>query len=218
MSQFKIIALSGWKGSGKDEVAKYLKQQYFIHRVALADPLKAQVASEFNIPLEWCHDPDYKEKPIVGLPVAPKDKFSEAIVELLKNELKLGYWTPRALCILKGSTCRAVDSDHWLKATIKDIKDEMADPSCIDLPNVVAWANGVAITDVRYRSEMEALKKEFPNIACIRINRHASINTTDPSERDLDDYSFDYVIENKGTIKQLHKAIDEVMDAISKKS
>ncbi len=223
----KIFALSGFKQSGKDTAAEYLIKNHNFCKIAFADPLKDMVAVEYNIPREHCDDPKLKEAPLEQYPVIPKDDFtlnlskwlykefrtteghmpsdyyidnSGAFLGVIGRDIKQLYWTPRSLCILKGSTNRAVDSGYWVNRAIEYIKSEIEDPSCNNTGN---WHEGVVISDCRYRNEIEQLKQAFgKNLVTIRINRFDSVNSTDPSERDLDNYKFDLVIDNKGTLEE----------------
>lgn len=198
----RVIALSGWKGSGKDTVADYILKNYNAKRVAFADPLKDMVAEEYGIPREDMDDPKKKDAPIFHLPVNPQDDFSLIIADFMKKEFRFEgithYWTPRALCILKGSTNRAVTSDYWVKRAISNIVKSDADV-CV-------------ITDMRYHSELEQLEYAFRSeLVTIRINRFDSSPSTDPSERDLDDADLDYSLNNRGTIEETHEKIKLIL-------
>jgi cytidylate kinase len=67
-----IVAVSGWKGSGKDTAAKILVEKYGFRRVAFADVLKDMVADQYGIVRSHCDDPAFKEKPIMSMPASPK--------------------------------------------------------------------------------------------------------------------------------------------------
>ena len=221
----KVIAISGWKRSGKDTIAEQLIKEHQFKRIAFADPLKDSVAQEYGIPRSHCDDPEFKEKPILHLPLAPKDAFGLGVAKLIYKECRtedgktpfdhwqdpsgafLGvysygsafteretvaqlYWTPRALCILKGSVNRAVRSDFWVKAAIDAIK---ANPDGL-----------FVISDLRYKSELTQLKQAFgKDILTVRVNRFDECNSQDASERDLDNGIFDVTIENRGTLEEL---------------
>jgi len=226
----KVLAISGYKRSGKDTAAAYLVENGYL-RVSFADVLKDMVASEYDIPRSHCDDPEHKEAPILTLPVIPKDDFTFKVANMLFEELRtengsraiepyidpsgafLGvmgrdvaqlYWTPRALCILKGSINRAVDSGYWVNRTIDNILN-------ISLENDTRHIaeNLFVISDLRYRSEVEQLKQAFgKNLVTVRINRFEHASSTDPSERDLDNHKFDITIENTGTLDELYYKLD----------
>lgn len=228
----KLIAISGWKRSGKDTIAGELINAHEFKRVAFADPLKDSVAKEYNIPREHCDDPAFKEAPILHLPLSPKDAFGLGAAQLIYKECRtadgktpfdnwidpsgafLGvysngsafteretvgqlYWTPRALCILKGSINRVVRSDYWVKAAIDQIKNN---------------PGNYVISDLRYQSELVQLKQAFGrDIVTVRVNRFDDCNSQDASERDLDNGVFDVTIENRGTLEELLAKVKELV-------
>jgi len=228
----KVIALSGFKQSGKDTSADYLVDTYNFEKFSFAETLKDMVAQQYDIPREWCDDNKYKEEPILKYPVDPKDDFSKAICKLLKNEFSYfetyknafgpdlnipKYWTPRSLCILEGSVKRSVNSGYWIKRIIDKIKqpwnEALAWSERDQLPPVEM---NFVISDLRYRSEAEQLKQEFgDDLIIIRLDRFDNINSNDPSERDLDNYKFDYIIRNRGTKQELYSELDKIYGNIS---
>jgi len=98
------------------------------------------------------------------------------------------YWTPRALAILEGSVARAVDPNFWVKT--------------------LDTSRSIVVSDWRFKSEYYALLdlvgKEF--IRTVNIKRAAN-TSNDASERDLEGFDFDLVIDNTGTINQLEQAL-----------
>lgn len=226
----KVIAVSGWKRSGKDTVAEYLIENHSAFRTAFADPLKNMVSKEYDIPLEYVYDQKLKESPILQYPVIVTDKFIRGYCKLLKDEFRKAngkkpkkmvtaegkswlksfgvvveantmepvYWTPRALCIAKGSGNRSVDGYYWNNRTAKEAKE--SDSALVVIP------------DLRFKTEAEFLKKTFPDLLLIRINRFTDVDSNDPSERDLDDYTgFDHIIDNKGTLEELYAKIEAIL-------
>lgn len=232
----KCIAISGWKRSGKDTAAERLINNHDFCRVAFADPLKDMVAEEFKIERSYCDDPKFKEAPLLQYPVMPKDDFSLNIAKMMYKEFRteeghppmdyhvdasgafigvLGrdarqlYWTPRALCILKGSVNRSVDSSYWVGRALEYIQSELEDPSC---NSSGAWHEGVVVSDLRYRSEVEQLRNALgKNLLTVRVNRFEDCQSSDPSERDLDNYKFDVVLDNKGTLEEFLVKVDKLI-------
>jgi hypothetical protein len=219
----KIVAVSGWKFSGKDTVAKYLIDNNGYSRVAFADTLKYMVEDQYpGVTKAMCDNPATKESPLLQYPVLPKDEYSlhlskfmigefrdakgrrvsdyhidrsGAFLGLINNEAVQLYWTPRALCILEGSTKRTVTSDYWVQKAIDEMNNY----------------NLVVISDLRYRSEIQQLRQAFgKNLVTVRVNRFDQSPSTDASERDLDNEKFDVVIENKGTLEELFQKVKEL--------
>lgn len=206
----KVVAISGWKKSGKDLATNVLVDRFGAKRVSFADPLKDMVAKEYGIDRSWMDSPVYKEAPLLNLPVLTKDDFTRNLVEFMAGEFRNKdglapgdtstakdgrlfcnsedpsefFWTPRALCILKGSANRAVDSGYWTKKAISEIENSESDL--------------VVISDLRYRSESEQLRKTFgSDLVTVRVDRFDSTESRDPSENDLNDYRFDYKLNNR---------------------
>jgi hypothetical protein len=210
-----VLAISGWKGSGKDAMASYLVNNYKARRIAFADPLKDMVATEYGISRDYMDDPKHKEAPLLNLPVNPQDKFSKNVTDFMMGEFrdKNGnkatdsdgsskpkmYWTPRALCILKGSINRSVDSSYWVKKAISVINEDTETDIFV-------------VSDLRYKSEMLQLAEAFhEQVQFIRIERYESSPSNDPSERDLDDAKFNVTFYNKTTLNNFFEDIDSMM-------
>lgn len=215
----KVIALSGWKGSGKDEAAKVLVEMGY-KRYAFADVLKEIVADTYNVSVDRMHNQELKERPILSLPVITTDRWSYAIHSMLKDEFAAVefsedsddddgkvirrvqyFWTPRALCILEGSIKRSVSPFHWTSTVIREMN------STIDKGVQMKYV----ITDMRYRSELGQLREAYgDNLLTVRINRFDQCFSTDASERDLDDGQFDVVVYNRTTLEDFHNKIKEL--------
>ena len=225
-----VVTLSGWKGSGKDLAAEYLIERYGFQRVAFADPLKDTVADQFNLDRKSIDNRFQKEAPLLELPVTPKDAFSRHVAGFLLGEFAFEdgskptvqqmsapslnssdiiafmadfgqlYWTRRALCILEGSTKRTADPEYWIKQAVLQMK-----------------ANGrYVISDARFKNEISTLAQLLPNsLTIIRIERFADTQSQDPSERDLDDYSFPFRINNlqseNRTIEEVYAQVNSIM-------
>ena len=65
------------------------------------------------------------------------------------------------------------------------------------------------ITDMRFKNELESVKKNCG--ITVRINRPNSIIIDHPSETELDNEQFDYVIENNGTLEDFEQKIDDLL-------
>jgi hypothetical protein len=210
----KIVLLSGWKRSGKDTAAKYLIEKGYERR-AFADSLKDDVAKFLGIRRSDMDDETFKETAILDRPVAAYDAFSKMVAEFLAPEFRTRdkkkasttgwvdnklfaiefkgfvteglqlYWTPRAACIFIGSVGRAYNANHWVDRALKDV------------------SKNTVVSDFRYKSEYDRVVQLFgkENICTVRINRFDTVDSKDDSERNLDDFEFDYVIDNKSSIE-----------------
>lgn len=193
ISKPTIVAISGWKYSGKDTIAQYLIENYGARRLAFADSLKDLCSRLFEVERTKFDNPATKEIPVAQLPVQSKDDFSRHVNSFMQGEFKEFFWTPRALCILVGSCMRAADPDIWVKQAVRQ-----AEPGKL-----------YVISDARYRNEINSLKASGANVISVRINRFDTSPSTDPSERDLDNFDFDITIENRQTLEDLYKNLQE---------
>lgn len=229
-----IVCFSGWKGSGKDSLAAHLIEKYQAVRVSFADPLKDMVAEEYEIDRASLDDPKRKESPLLHLPVDPKDGFSKNLSEFLFKEFTFStgekpigfsyendkfygdhsnggafslFWSPRALAILKGSSNRAVRPDFWTNKAFDKTEQLLKDGTKI-----------VVISDLRYKSEMKQITDRFKDeVVSIRINRFKESPSQDPSERDLDDSTFDYYIDNTHSLENSYNQLNDILNRIVRK-
>lgn len=195
----RIIAVSGWKGSGKDTLASHLVSAHGYEQLSFANALKDSVAKQYNIHRSMMDDPLLKDEPLLHLPVIPSDPFTQKMHVLLADFISSGYWTPRALCVLEGSIKRAVYANYWVSRVVEVIKQN---------PD-----KKYVISDLRYQSEADTLRMLIPEdeLLVMRIHRYQDMYVTDPSERDLDNYKFDLQIANLGSIDDFKKNIDTVL-------
>lgn len=240
----KLIAISGWKRSGKDTAGELLINSYGFSRISFAGPLKDKVAADFNMTREEQDDQSLKEQPLFDYPVIPKDEFALNLVKFMykefrdakgripldlhvdasgavmgvmeypgifskQEELAQLYWTRRAMQILEGSGKRTVDSNYWVKQAIDKIDKKTRQAGVLKMGTPL-----FVITDLRYKSEVEPLRAAFgKDLLTVRVNRFDSTESTDPSERDLDNYKFDVVLENKGTLEEFLNKVKEIANA-----
>ena len=193
-----LILVSGWRNSGNDTTADFISKTFDFKKVSFAAPLKDMVAIQYGIPRESLDDRVLKESPLMQYPILDKDGFSENIHQYMTKEHRvvhgIAYHTPRSLAILEGSVKRSVDPDYWVNKAM------------------MALGEKSVIADWRYPSEFDGASKYFDGkIVTLRINRFDSCESVDPSERALDDFSFDHVIENRGLLIQLEAKIEDIV-------
>ena len=219
----KVLALNGFKQSGKDTIAQYLVENHGYQRLAFGDGLKDLTCKLYTVDREALDSSKLKEEPLLGYPVLPKDDFSLNVAKFMYKEFRTMYgrtpddyfidssgafmgmynchpiqlfWTPRALAILTGSVARTVDTTYWTSKVINTINN--------------SFDNKFVISDLRYRSELNQLQQAFSKkLTTVRISRYATVGSNDPSERDLIDTKFDIELSNYGSLEQLYKDIEE---------
>ena len=177
--QPKLIGISGKAGHGKDTAAKLLP----VARVAFADALKRDAF--------WT---------LIQAPLSPYLGVFESMdprpdpITFINNIKHLPV--VRAFLQNYGQAMRHAQPDYWIVRLFRNL-----DP--------VAF--GYAITDVRYPNEADAIKHRGGIV--VRVWRPNFDNDLTPeaqahdSETALDDYPFDAVLVNDGTLDQLREEI-----------
>jgi dephospho-CoA kinase len=178
------IALSGRLRSGKDTVAHHLYIRHGFDRIAFGTALKRIAHDTFP----WVSE------------------FSK----------------PRALYQSVGQLMRQIEPDVWIKHSEQAVK------GAIDFRvNTGAERVGVVITDVRQQNEVDWCRENgFTLIRIIapdedRIARAIAANDdftvhdlTHETELAIDGFTVDAEIVNDGTVDDLKRKIDEIMEAI----
>lgn len=107
----------------------------------------------------------------------------------------------RQLLIDIGRTARNYNENFWVNKVINKIK------TILYYPYLIALTDYIIVTDWRYQNEYERMKDAFgkDNVISLRIERESFQSTLTPeqkkdqSEVDLENFPFDFVIEN-GTL------------------
>lgn len=221
-----ILLISGYKRSGKDTVGNFVQNKGF-ERFSFAASLKNETIEEFLSDMNYSDE--VKEKPLEKFPLMVTDEFALNLAKFMVREFRtldgqtptalridaggnaIGmleggsegklYFTPRTLFILNGSTKRFVNGTHWVGRVAKNITDN------------------AVITDFRYKNEFETLKHLLRNhnIVTLRVDRGLKSMSTDPSERDLDNFNHDHTIINNGTIADLESKVEHLIFQINNK-
>jgi hypothetical protein len=172
-----VVLLSGWAGSGKDAAAALIVEELDFYRLAFADVIKREVASMTGVPLEVFHD-GRKNKPLTN-----------HIAEFPTAQ------SPRDILIQRAAAVRSINPDHYAEL----VSDRIAMEG--------GWR--YVISDWRYPNEYESLVDTLTNYAFLRVRvvRPGIAPLPEPSERQLDDATFDATIQNDGSISDLRDAI-----------
>jgi hypothetical protein len=182
----RIIGLTGYARSGKDEFATALEECGGYEIRSFSAPLKAMLLALDPI---FAHSLDDVEMHLaeyvewVGWEQV-KDQFPEVrrLLQALGTEAGRGI----------------LGEDVWVNAAMK----------------AVAPAAAVVFKDCRFPNEARAITDRGGII--VRIEREGVGPCNDhPSETAMDDYEWDYVIRNDGTVSELRR---KAMDLVAKES
>lgn len=177
-----LVAFTGFLGSGKDTAAAVLLEQYGFTKVAFGDGVKdALMAIGFS--RESLHDPLSKQLPV--------------------GWLESGV-TPRQAMQTLGTEWgrQMVDPDLWVRVA----ENKLA----------LAWKDDplakFAMTDVRFPNEIQMARDMNATIIHIRRGkmtwwRRLLARFGHKSERVLPVRPGDYVVQNDGTVEDLHRRV-----------
>jgi hypothetical protein len=218
MSKINLIGISGRMGVGKDAVASIIQdltrpeiEGYVTFVNGKWEP--ALGGSDWRI-----RKYAYKLKQIASILTGiPIEKFEDQ--EFKKSELgpewdtvvesneqwygETGYvrrpMTVRSFLQKLGteSVRNGLHPNTWINALFADLKEDSK------------WI----ITDVRYPNEYEAIKQRGGIM--IRVNRGEQSKDAHISETALDDFKFDFVIENNGSLDELKERVKDVLESIN---
>ena len=186
-----IIGISGKAQSGKDTVCKMIA--YTVWYYNYSQRLEPFGIDHYNSHQYAIWGVDYwhvsfanklKQCLSVILNIHTVDVFESN--DFKKSEIDWLGITVRELLQKFGTAIRnEVCDDFWVKACLKDYEK----------------GDNWLISDVRFKSEAKGIK-DLEGII-VRVNREGAGAGNHISEIDLDDYSFDYVINNNGDMEDL---------------
>ncbi len=190
-----------------------------------ADKLKDMVCLMIGCTREQLEDADFKNKELGEEWI----QYFDSDYELLQKESVLSMFserlTPRKLLQLLGTECgrNIIHPNVWVNALMADYRiegqiDKGKTYSESDYPN---WI----ITDMRFPNELNAVKihgitirVQRPCPECGMINAvgtHFAVcsqqRSLHPSETELDHATFDYLIENNGTLEDLIEKVKQIL-------
>ncbi|CAB4197051.1 hypothetical protein UFOVP1290_571 [uncultured Caudovirales phage] len=191
------IAISGKAGSGKDTLAKLLRDHLDTDNcntkiLALADPVKDIVKIMF---------PRTEDYILYG----PSKNRALIVPGVFKNDAPLTY--RKLLQEIGTEVGRSYNQSIWLN--VLDYKLEMAEKN----GNIKLFV----VSDVRFKNEFDHLKQ--CGYTMIRIFRNLDSDLDHSSETEqnsINDDLFDYVIDNNNSIEQLKSVSNDIANDIAK--
>lgn len=189
-----LVGLLGKKRAGKDSFAAELVDWHGFRRVAFADPLKATML-DLN--------PWLEPTPMPGNFAPQRPIRLRLYVETLGWEYAKENPEVRRLLQVHGESIRRhTDPTLWVRTGL--VKAE----------EIRAEGEPVAITDVRYPNEAEAIRAAGG--ALVRVVRPGLVSEDEHvSETALDDFPTDYTVTNDGTLDDLRHQARAVYESLA---
>lgn len=180
-----LIGLVGKKRAGKDSFASRLTSAHGFVRYAFADPLKALM-----LDLDPFIDAEH---------IRPGVRLSEVVGEIGWEQAKEIPEVRRLLQAHGDAARRHIGEDVWLSATMEAVLRE---------------PRPVVVTDVRYPNEASAIEAQGGTL--VRIVRPGrQDNDNHITETALDGWRTAFVVLNSGTLDELYRHADAIVQAIS---
>lgn len=238
-----LIGISGKIQSGKDTVGKIIQEldsnrNWQIRK--FADTLKDVTCLILGCTREQLEDREFKDKELgeEWWYWKPIEEDTGDLIPYRKSTGTLPYnlikLTPRLLLQLIGTECgrQIIHPNIWVNSLLSEYKLEggydggervASDGGYYSVPSYKGDYPNWIITDVRFPNEADAIKERGGII--IRVNRKHGYNTPDgkwkempinyhASETALDNYNFDYILENNKTVKELEEEVKKVYNKI----
>ncbi len=183
------IGLCGNKGCGKSTVSDYLCTRYGFVKVSFAGPLKS-IAKIFG----------FTDQQVNG---TQEDKLQiNALWGICAREFMQTFGTDICRDQFK-SIFPSMSEIIWIKLFDDFVNNHQDMNICCD--------------DVRFPDEVDAIRKYQRSIV-IKIMRgmeeYADVFSSHPSETSLHNVDYDYIVYNDGSIEDLHRHIDKLLDKI----
>ena len=151
------------------------------------------------------------------------DAITVAFGDAVKDDIARIYKFDRRLCDSQLGKMTPIPTPDNGTKTIRELLIEHSAHMKLVKQDTGVWAGIVAdgmsaefdwiIHDWRYKKEYEVLKERFPeaSLITIRVNRSGVTPLNDPSEHDLDDYTFQHVLNNDGTRVDLRHKLQAII-------
>jgi hypothetical protein len=220
-----LIGISGKKGSGKDLVGRMIQLYEYNKRVLSLLPISPKAINDnVTFLFDICCTIKIKKYAdslkqissiILGQPI---EMFEDRD---FKNSELGPEWNYEVVHVLE----QGVYTSEIKKMTVREFMQRLGTNGCRDSFHKNIWINALfskytqesswVITDCRFLNEAEQIKSRGGYL--IRINRPTEDNKKvdlHKSETELDNYNFDYFIENDSDIDSLYSKVSVILDEI----
>jgi hypothetical protein len=226
-----VVGLSGLAGAGKDTVADLLVNDFGFVKVAFADPIKRAAMDwwDFSEDQLWGAS-EMRNKPDLRYPTGLKEDLRPSFVPHYNTtpHTSMTYLTPRYVLQKIGTDiARSLDKDVWLRYGMKVARQLLQHPDKLNYKQTVGVVEekrsapiaGVVISDGRFTNELVHIGENGGKL--IRIKRpgaglsgEAAKHASETEHQEWPDDCFDYVLNNDGTMSDLHDRVGEMVSCL----
>lgn len=209
-----IIGVSGYAKSGKDTVAQIICSQHGEWKIKkFAHKLKEIASLLTGFPVEFFEDQSLKDIKMNGWEMTSREFMQKLGTEAIRNNLHEDAWvnalmSEYAMDISFKAKC--VDCRHSWGREVDNMYRFSTCPKCASISLTHDVGTKWVITDCRFSNEANAIKRVGGVL--VRINRPNNRPTNNhPSEVSLDDYEFDYILNNNTDIEGLERKVSYML-------
>jgi hypothetical protein len=203
-----IVGIAGFIGSGKDTIADYLITFKGFKRMSYAGPLKDAVSAIFN----W-------DRELLEGTTKYSREWRDTVDTWWAERLNIPNLTPRYVLQQWGTEVgrRAFHDDIWIASVenqLRTIKDNIVISDC-RFPNElksIKNAGGITIRVIRGPNPIwydAATQYNRGNSHAKTILEEYNVHASEYSSVGL---NYDHYIENSGTVDDLHRKIDSIIN------
>jgi hypothetical protein len=211
MTKKHIIAIAGFKGSGKDTVGMHLRKQHGFATTSFALNLKKAVCAMFGwkpsmlegtteVSRQWREQPDPYWSTVLGRTVTPRSIMQTVGTDVIRRKFFDNFWVASTSLQLQNSAGSIAVTDARFKNELSMIKQLGGHTVLVCRGSQPSWYNKAAWLNRQPRWLQPLLLFMLPEVAAVHI-----------SERDWIGWQFDYVIHNDGDLNQLQTSIDAIV-------
>jgi len=180
-----IIGFIGKKGSGKDTAADFLCSEFGFKKVAFADPLKRACRELFSFNDEQLYG-DKKETVDAHWKITPRETLQFIGTEVFREHIQ--------------NLIPHVKNNFWVERLEKEIINNNFN---------------YAISDVRFKNEIDMIKKLGGIIIKIERNETNNNFSNHISETEMDNINiYDNLILNDGALSEFEKKIKLIVNIV----
>lgn len=203
-----IVGVAGFIGSGKDTIADYLITFKGFRRMSYAEPLKDAIAAIFG----W-------DRELLEGTTKYSREWRDTVDPWWAERLNFPHLTPRWVLQQWGTEVgrRAFHDDIWIASIenrLRSVKDHIVISDC-RFPNElksIKRAGGITIRVSRGENPEwydAATQYNLGNKNALSILKQFNVHASEYSSVGL---PYDFHIQNNGTVDDLHKKIDSIIN------
>ena len=203
-----IVGITGFIGSGKDTIADYLVTFKGFRKMSFAEPLKDAISAIFG----W-------DRELLEGTTKYSREWRDTVDPWWAERLDIKHLTPRWVLQQWGTEVgrRAFHDDIWIASIenqLRHAKDDIVISDC-RFPNELKSIKRIGGLTIRVSRGANpvwhnaAVAYNFGNKDSLSVLQEHNVHASEYSSVGLD---YDYYVDNGGTVDELHRKIDSIIN------